>query len=135
MKTLLDSNGKLVSKLILLLLAVSLSVQWKQQIRKGSRTPRIKSLGIDCPSCGLRSKPEALGTSNLECQRFYIKHKHNSNNDELNSLLPSYNCKCKYKYVDKKSCGSRGQQNDEIESSEVSGDCLVAHVGMAVRGK
>ncbi len=85
---------------------------------------------ITCPPCGIRSSDSMPGTSTLECERFYTKKQIKL--DDYNRIpLPSFKCKCNYTRIHKNDCGT-SRQNEN--SFPVSGECLVAHVGMAVRG-
>ncbi len=96
---------------------------------------------IDCPTCGLRGQHGPAGTSILECKRFYVNHGNINNNNinenpnDISGLLPSYKCTCNYTSVNKKECSSKSNEHlYEFGQPQVHGDCLVAHVGMAIRG-
>jgi len=80
------------------------------------------------------------GSSILNCKRFFVNHGNDQNNNnqdpnDTGGLLPSYKCTCNYTTVNKKECGSKfDQQDHEFGQPRVHGECLVAHVGMAISG-
>ena len=129
---------------LLLLLAIKTSAQKRQPLILPLRRDYNSAKQIECPTCGLRNVHGPAGTSVLDCKRFYVKHEiaSNLNGEEnnlkdINNLSPSFKCKCNYTSVNnKKQCNSKSHEDVyEIGQPEVSGDCLVAHVGMAIRGK
>lgn len=90
-----------------------------------------KPTQIACPTCGLKASDPLPGTSSLECERYFSKTQIKL--DDYNKIpLPSYRCKCNYTHIENKNdCGTNRRNED---SFPVTGDCLVAHVGMAIRG-
>ena len=120
----------------------------------------MTTTSIKCPACGvnrfksLLTNDQLAGTSSLECRRIM--------NDMVKKTnLPSFKCRCKYANIQENECTSNliADSNDydmkhfnqtiveqtlikeeptETTSSQkrsmVSGDCLVAFVGMAIRG-
>ena len=135
MKTTLESNSRLGLLICLLLVICNTEslVNHKQQHNVGFKVDKQ----ITCPVCGLRSKDGIIGTSILRCEQFYAPHSRTLTNNGDSSRLPSFKCNCNYSYVNKRRCSS----DDAIlgpntgQNKNVEGECLVAHVGMAIQGK
>ena len=112
----------------------------------------MTTTSIKCPTCGVTrfsksilANDQLAGTSSLECRRIM-------NDVAKKTSLPSFKCRCKYANVHENECASNliADSNDydmkhlnqtiveqmdlKEEPSMVSGDCLVAYVGMAIRG-
>ena len=127
-----------------------------QRNRSGSLTEKTV-----CPNCGFNSKKLTDSTNVLhkiiECYRYNDTKIMNLRPSHLKSL-PSYKCSCKYSILNDKICLPNSKKNDHNsnytftvsksyelsaididdtkskEISSVAGECLVAHVGMAING-
>lgn len=75
-----------------------------------------------------------FGTSKLTCKRLNLEPR--MKNENKIKLLKSYKCQCDFIKTPMDTCNSNSSNNinNNNHQSRIKGDCLLVHVGMAVRG-